>query len=250
MNIKKYISLIVTLITIGSLALAIPTFAQTNQQRMRDGKFGGGRINPRQASAIVGKVSLINGTTLEITIKAGPNRGTATIYTVDASKATVTKNGQASSVSNITLGDTITVQGTVSGTNVTAKTIRDDTSQPQQKIQDNGQSVIEGSVTSINGNTIIITNKSNIVYTIDASNAKFVVTGITSPSIANITVEDNVVVQGTVNGTNVTASSVIDQKTTVKNNTNNPGNNQKFQLGFNAGFIGGIVDFFKHLFGF
>ena len=162
------------------------------------------------------------------------------------------KGGVSSSVSSIAVGDTVMVQGTISGTNVTAKTIRDGISQGQPAIQGNGQPVVAGSVTVINGNTITITNKSNVIYSIDATNAKFVVNGVASPTISNVAVGDNVVVQGTVNGSSVVASSVIDQKakTIANNNANNTGNSQKSNTGFMGGIMGGISNFFKHLFGF
>ena len=84
-----------------------------------------------------------------------PVTTTATTYTVDASSATVTKNGAASTVSAIAVGDTVMVQGTVSGTNVTAKTIRDGVGQGQPAIQGNGQPVVAGTVTAINGNSVL-----------------------------------------------------------------------------------------------
>ena len=79
---------------------------------------------------------------------------------------------------------------------------------------------------------------------------KFVVTGVTSPTISNVAVGDNLTVQGTVNGSSVNASSVIDQKAKASNSTNNSGSNQKPQGDFMGGIMGGITNFFKHLFGF
>ena len=198
------------------------------------------------ARGIAGKVSAINGTSLTVTTQARPNGGTATTYTVDASNATVTKNFSASSVSNITVGDAVVVQGTVNGTTITAKTISDGVvPQGQPAIQGNGQPVVAGNVTVINGNTITITNKSNVTYTVDASGAKFVVSGTTSPTISNIAVGDSLTIQGTVNGNSVTASSVIDQKAKPAS-----GNSQKSGSNFMGGMMNGIGSFFKHLFGF
>jgi hypothetical protein len=200
-------------------------------------------VTKRVGTGVGGTVASINGTTLTVTSNA-VNGGTVTTYTVDASKATVTKSGATSSVSDISVGDTVMIQGTVSGTSVTATTIRDGVVQPQTAIQGNGQPVTAGSVTSISGNIITITNKSNITYTVDATNAKFSIKGVTSPTISNIAVGDNLTVQGTVSGTSVTASSVIDQKPVASNNTNKTASNPV------TGFIGGITNFFKHLFGF
>lgn len=348
MNMKKYVSIIATLATLGSLALAIPAFAQ----QAPGGQRGFGRMNGGQAPAVVGTVSAISGTTLTVTSKATLNGGTTTTYTVDASNATVTKSGQASSVSGIAIGDTVMIQGTVSGSSVTATTIRDGqlgmrgmpgqnpgifgtvsaisgnsltvtgkqgygsttatttytvdatnatvtknnaastvsaiavgdtlmiqgtvsgtsvtattirdgvmpggtrpngngTAQPA--IQGNGQPVVAGSITAINGNSITITNKSNVTYTVDATNAKFVVKGIASPTISNLAVGDNLVIQGTVNGTSVTASSIIDQKAPANSNTTNSGSGQPSSPGIFGGIghmFGGIGNFFKHMFGF
>jgi hypothetical protein len=67
-----------------------------------------------------GVVSSINGTT--ITIAEEADEGGAS-YTVNASGATVTKDGVASNLSSITVGEKIFVRGTTSGTTVTATSI-------------------------------------------------------------------------------------------------------------------------------
>ena len=238
----------VSSIAVGDTISAQGTVSGTNvtATNIRDGVMMGNGV--KNGMGVVGTVSAINGTTLTVNSKARPNGGTATTYTVNASGATVIKNGAASSVLNIAVGDTVIVQGTVSGTSVTAKTIRDGVAQPV--IQGNGQPVVAGSVTAISGNTITITNKSNVTYSVDATNAKFVVPGITNPTISNVASGDNLVVQGTVNGLNVTASSVIDQKTSVNNGSGDSNSSNQKPKGFMDGMMSGISNFFKHLFGF
>lgn len=244
-------------IAVGDTIAVQGTVSGTNvtATNIRDGVMMGGN-GQRGGMGIGGTVSAINGTSLTVTGKGRPAAGSTTAttvtYTVDASSATVTKNGAASSVPDIAVGDTIMVQGTVSGTSVTAKTIRDGVvpqGQGQPAIQGNGQPVVAGSVTAISGNVITITNKSNVTYTIDATNAKFSVNGVTNPTILNVTTGDNLMIQGTVNGTSVTASSVIDQKASANANQNNSAGKPKAQSGI-GGFFGGIGNFFKHLFGF
>jgi hypothetical protein len=246
-------------ISMGDTVFVQGTVTGTNvtATTIRDGNMANGlknkmgTANPAGGTGIRGAVASISGTTLTVTSKAPQNGGTATTYTVDASNATVTKNNAASTVSGISAGDTIMVQGTVNGTSVTAKTIRDGVTQPA--IQGNGEPVVAGSVTAISENTITITNKSNITYAVDATNAKFVVAGVTGPTISNVAVGDNLVIQGTVNGTNVTASSVIDQKPAANSNTSNQGNGQQPKPGIMGGIghmFGGIGNFFKHMFGF
>jgi hypothetical protein len=146
-------------------------------------------------------------------------------------------------------------QGTLTGTNLVATNIRDGvmmrgngskngtgvgTNQPSP-ITGNGQPVVAGAVTSVNGGSIVITNKSNVSYTVDATNAK-IVQGQNTISISNIAVGDMLVVQGTVNGNTVTASSVIDQKvvSSTTTGTTTP----------SKGFFGSIGSFFARIFGF
>ena len=241
----------------ASLALSATAFAATNNNGFHRGIGRGGMIRP----GVVGTVASVNGTTLTVTSKGWPmmrgNNAAPTpapvIYTVDASNATVTKNGTTSSVSNIAVGDTVMIQGTVSGTSVTATVIRDgmpakgqneNGKKPMPAFQGNGQPVVAGKVASVSGTTITITNSSNVTYTIDASSAKFVKGGTTNPTISNVSVGDSVVVQGTVNGTSVAAATVIDQSAPVVKNTSNT------NAGTHPGFLGSIRNFFGHLFGF
>jgi riboflavin synthase alpha subunit len=60
----------------------------------------------------------VNGTTLTVTGQNG------TSYSVDASGATASKR-QTMSLSDITVGDTVNVDGTVTGNSITAKQILD-----------------------------------------------------------------------------------------------------------------------------
>ena len=247
---KNNVASTITGIALGDTVIVQGTVSGTNIAaiNIRDGIMMGG-VRGENGQGISGTVASISGTTLTVTSKARTNKGTTTTYTVDASSATVTKNGVASSVSAIVVGDTVVAQGTVTGTNVVAKTIRDGMLQAQLEIQGNGQPVIAGSVTAISGNTITIKNKSNVIYTINASGAKFVIGGVASPTVSNVVVGDNLVVQGTVNGNAVTASSVIDQKVKTNSESNN-GEGQKAKPGFMGGMMNGIGSFFKHLFGF
>jgi preprotein translocase subunit YajC len=105
--------------------------------------------------------------------------------------------------------------------------------------------VVAGTVASISGNSISINTSSNTSYTIDASSAAIVKNNASS-TVSSIAVGDYVVVQGAVNGTSVTASSVIDQPASSApgNSGNAPGHLK------GMGFLGSIGSFFKHLFGF
>lgn len=232
---------------------------------------GAGMVRP----AVVGTVSAINGDTLTVTshgfggMMGKPNTTASapatTMYSVDATNAVVYKNNATSSVSAIASGDNVFVQGTVSGTNVTATVIRDGVMAPGGKggmhgnasstkpmtppisFTGNGQPVVAGSITSVSGNSIVITNKSNVTYTIDATSANVQKQGVGTSTVSALTVGDSVLVQGTVNGNSITASTVVDQGVTA---TNSSQSGQGKPAGFLGGFLGGIGHFFSHLFGF
>ena len=207
---------------------------------------------------IFGTVATTDGaTTLTVTSKIGPqNATTATTYTVNASGATVTKNGATSTFANIAIGDTVMIQGTINGTTVTAKTIRDGLPQNEKPKQNdkekpkqpaptfvgNGQPIVGGKVTAITGNAITIaTIQGNITYTVDATNATITKNG-TKGTITSISVGDSIIAQGTVNGNSVTATSVIDSTKANTPTTASPSVTKKI-----TGAIGG---FFHKLFGF
>jgi hypothetical protein len=287
---KKYISLIAGTGLLMSLALALPAFAQTQVSAnvgasvgggmgMMHGGFRGGP-GPARVPGVFGTVTAINGTSLTVTSKtfgfqhsssSAATTAAATVYTVDASNATVYKDNATSTISVVATGDTLMVQGTISGTNVVARTIRDGVvpggamgeqgmggglgrgasstrmnASSTPIITGNGEPVIAGSISAISGDTLTVTNASNVTYSVDATNAKIVKNG-TSTALANITTGDNVVIQGVVNGTSVTASSVIDQGTGSHSGTPTT---TPSKGGGAGGFLGAIGGFFKHLFGF
>jgi hypothetical protein len=112
---KRFLAISIFIASLSVLFTAGAAFAQSSPPSGGYGHNGSGGF-----SGIFGQVTAINGTTITIT----DSRNSST-YTVDASNATVTKNGAASSVSAIAVGDTIVVQGTTSGDSVTATSIMD-----------------------------------------------------------------------------------------------------------------------------
>ena len=272
MNNKKYVSALITLTTLATLMVAVPALADNNgssTQSSPQGIWGGrngrgeGMMN-RVGNGVFGTVSAINGNIITVTSKRGGPKATTnnattttTTYTIDATNAKITKNNVAGTIGSILVGDTLVAQGTLTGTNLVATTIRDgalmlgkgrdlgnETNNGANQtlpFTGNGQPIVAGTVSSINGSTLTITNKSNVSYTVDATNAK-IVQGQTTITVSNIVVGDSVVVQGTINGNTVTASNIIDQKvtTTTTGTTTQP----------NRGFFGSIGSFFSRLFGF
>ena len=261
------------------LVVFVPAFAATSAGVANNGGGWGGGLGMRDGAmmgsrmpGVFGTVTAVNGTTLTVTQKTRPNAASSnptaspTVYMVDASSATVMKSGANSTLSNVAVGDTVMVQGTVDGTNVTATVIHDglggmmggrgmregfgwgmaSSTSSTPPITGNGEPVIAGNVASVSGTTLTVTNASNVTYTVDVSGAKIVKGGATI-AVTSVATGDNVVVQGTVNGTSVTAASVIDQETGSGNRgiagTASP-------LGSHTGFFGSIGSFFKRIFGF
>ena len=207
------------------------------------GQGGNGRFG------IFGTVASVNSSTITVNAKQGFGSTTATTYTVDASNAKVTKDNAAATVADIKQDDTVFVQGTLSGTTVTATAIRDGKmAQNNTAVQGNGQPIVAGTVSSIGDKTLTITNKSNQQYTVDAASAK-VTQGNNTIDFSNIKTGDSVIVQGTFNGNSVSASTIIDQTRPASASATSSGSAgiaQKPQFGF----LGSIGQFFMHLFGF
>lgn len=226
-----------------------------------------------KGQGVMGTVTSVNGTTLVVSVLRGMASSTApTSFTIDASSAAVIKNAATSTVSAISVGDRVMIRGTVSGTNVAATEIRDGAmmnafGRPSAEgmqnrregqgrgdngegnalpaITGNGQPVVVGDVTSITGTSVVITNKSNVTYTIDASAAKILKSGNASSTISNISVGDSIVVQGTVNGNSVAASSILDGGTKAAG-----AGVEDTQAPKARGFFGGVRTFFGRIFGF
>lgn len=212
---------------------------------------------------VFGTVTSVNSDIITINGRQGFGSTTAAVsYTVDATNATVKKNNATSTISAIAVGDTIFAQGTVTGTNVVATNIRDGVmtgmrgkGQPGSgtgprpvasstpAFVGNGQPVVAGTVSAISGNSLTVTTASNVTYTVDVSSAK-VVQGQNTIALSSIVVGNKVLIQGTVNGTSITASTVVDQSAPAGGTPSTPGKAQP------RGFFGGIGQFFAHLFGF
>jgi hypothetical protein len=272
MKNKIIISAVTVAVIASALLMAGTAFAQSVNASPRAwvGGIGHGTMKP----VVFGTVASVNGNTLTVTSKNFGMRPesssgnttpipTPTTYTVDATNATVMKNNATSTVSNIAVGDTVVVQGTVSGTSVTATMIRDGvvpmmgrgmgmkgkpgmgghaSSTPSAFIPGNGQPVIGGTVSAVSGSTLTVkTANGGVTYTVDAASA-IVVKGNATSTVSAITVGDRVVVQGSVSGTSVSAYSVSDSGVAPAASTTGP-------KGM-GGVFGAIGGFFKHIFGF
>ena len=297
MNNKKYISRVL----LGALVavMAVPAFVsaaemhvgtgqggtsdmsvrrggngQDNSRGMMNGVMGmrGGEFRP----VAIGTVSSINGTTLTVVGKKNigsdervpdvtdGNNFATTTFTVTATNAQVRKNNATSTLSSIAVGDMVSIEGTISGTSVTATVIHDGAirgfgmkaegkaggmmgvgRQASSTIMmgGNGQPIIAGKVSAISGAILTITNNSNVAYSIDTTNAK-ITQGNTTISLANIIVGDTILAQGTINGTSVIATTVMDQ--TNHSTTNISTTTQNIR----KGMFGGLGQLFMRMFGF
>lgn len=257
----------VAAIAIGDTVMVQGTINGTSvtATQIRDGMMGNpGDMMGGRGQGTRGTVTSISGNTITLTSKAGPNGATATIYTINAANASVTKAGVASTLTSIAVGDTLMVQGTLSGTTVTATKINDGenadgphgtgTAGPgaaaSPTITGNGEPVIGGTVASISGTSLTITNKSNVTYTVNASSSTVNKAGATA-TLASVAVGDNVIVQGTVSGTAVVATSILDQGVvTAAPSTGSNATGNTIQTRSLGGLFGRIGSFFQHLFGF
>ncbi|MEI6843078.1 MAG: hypothetical protein WCK48_01020 [bacterium] len=260
----KYLLLLpVALGITGTLAMAVPALADTTTGTTSTTKHQNAMwIRGGRGPGIMGTVNSISGNTLTVTSNAPVASGTtATVYTVDATNAKITKNNTAGTIASILVGDTVSVKGTVTGTNVVATMIRDgvvpnnkgmmgkkDGTTPNiPMMKGNGQPIVGGTVSKITGSILTITNQSNITYSVDATNAS-IYKGKATTTISSIATGDRVIAQGTVNGTSVVATSVIDQGQPVTTTTGTTNSGQSPPA--HTGFFGGIENFFGKLFGF
>ncbi len=217
----------------------VQTANATNQSI---GAHTGGDMHGEKPAA-VGTVTAVSGSTLTVS-----DTQSKTTYTVDASAATITKVSVPAtatstatqpakptettiSVSDIAVGDTVMVQGTISGTSIAATAIHDGQMPMHGGFSGRPHDAAHGTVAAVSGDTLTVIDKqSNTTYTVDASTAsvKKITFDTGSGTTANtngaqrvkptettitasdIAVGDTVMVQGTVSGTTVTATSITD----------------------------------------
>lgn len=103
-------------VLLGTVLTAGTTFASTAEINRR--------IKTNNPN-VIGTVSTVSGNTLTITAKKNKKKNTTKTYTVDATNAKIIKAGTSTAVSNIAIGDTVMIKGTINGANITATSIRD-----------------------------------------------------------------------------------------------------------------------------
>jgi hypothetical protein len=199
----------VIVISTGLIALtlftSVPVFAASNNPAAGTLNKGARLLSQ---PTVMGTVASINGTAIVLTGKNGIS------YTVDASKATLTKAKKSPiTITDIKAGDTLRVFGVVSGTNVVATKIiagafvRANHPVGAKDIKTPGMS---GKVTAISGTTITLTTKNSKVYTVDATNAVIIKSPKTTIKVSDIVVGDSLRVTGAITGNNVVATKIYD----------------------------------------
>jgi hypothetical protein len=206
---KKSTVIALAAVILSASAFGFNGIALAENQASSSWKSSQGHIKNylQHAPGVIGTISSINGNIIAMT---GKNN---TTYTIDASTAKIFKNrNTVITAADMKVGDVIMAQGTVSGTSVAATTIFDGKPIVGKKNQGNFPGVM-GVVSSMNGTTFMVTAKDGVVYTIDAANAKI---HKGSPAIAatlsDILNGDTIMVRGSVSGTTVTASTILDGK--------------------------------------
>jgi len=195
---------------------------------------------------IVGVVTLVNNGSISMTVQAS-STAAITTYTVSTNGAKIIKSGATTTVSSIQINDKIAVIGTVSGTDIAAKTIIDGilphTTGPPTGIKGGrfgsttGRSFASstqpfvrpaafGTVSAINGSSSFSlaekTKTGTTTLSIDTNQSTVFREGTTTASFSTIAVGNLVAVSGTTTSTNeILASKVtIMQKTTFGKGSN------------------------------
>ncbi len=172
---------------------------------------GGFRGGPH----VDGTVTAVSGNIVTVTEEA--NEG-GTVYSVDTSGATITKDGAASTLSAVAVGDHVFARGTVNGKNVTASRLYDGKGPggPGMARGGFGGPGMGGTVTAINGTTLTVSGGMNgvAVFTVDASKATVTKSGATA-DLSGIAVGDKIFVRGTITTATVTATGLIEGQPTA-----------------------------------
>lgn len=222
------------------------SFVRSSDDDDKNDDKGSDRMN-KFWSGIIGKVTAINGTTITISSMTPWNKDSkTTVYTVDATNAKIEKESvDNETISDIKVGDMIVVEGTVTGTTVVATEIHSGLfkakwEDAKDSFVTSGDPVIGGTVTAVSDSTITIKNKDDVTYTINAKDAKIVRKGFDTSVLSDIKVGDNILVQGVVNNTTVTAKLILDTSFKIDMNGNTSGDN-----GVHRGFFSRVGVFFK-----
>lgn len=209
---------LVTLPILGALMLiggGIAGYASITNADAGEGSMGQGMMARMgkgiRAPHVAGTITTISGSTLSITAEANHGGGT---YTIDASSATIMKDGAEASLSSFKVGDRVMAEGTIEGTNVKATKIGSRMGKGFGGRGGHGKGHgVMGEVTAVAGATITVKGMDGTSYTVNAGAAK--VQKMAEGTLSDIAVGDRIGVQGSVSGTTVTATTIMDNLPTM-----------------------------------
>ena len=198
----------------GAAAIASAASAPTNSVPTTQNAGGKGMgFGRRGPPGIIGTVTAVAGERITVTDMHG------TVYTALLTNAKITKNVGGTQPTTITAadinrGDTIGVRGTISGSMVTATFVMDGISltapvgDKRSGFGGHREPGISGKVSSVSGTTLTIAAADGTIYTVDAASATL--SKLQTITTSDLVVGDEVGVMGTVSGTSVTATDIMD----------------------------------------
>jgi len=236
---------------------------QKNEDKDDDERPG---VRMMVGKGITGTVTAVTASSITVD---GKHASTTGVFTVDVTGAKFFKNSATTTLSSILVGDTVFVEGRVSGSSATAVAVydgklplalqkaqimreekKDDWREKREdRIADHVRgSAILGIVTNINGNILIVdgkmgTSTATTTYTVDATNSKIFKDKATT-TISAILTGDRVLVEGSISGTNVTANYIFEGKLPL----NGKAINAFLEEPVRGKFIEKINNFFKKFF--
>ncbi len=224
---------------------------EDNDDHKKGGDTSDGRMykgddkNESRSIGITGTVTAISGST--IAVKSNRNN---TTYNVVTANAKIYKGPTVKALADIKVGDFIIAEGSIEGDKFMATRILDtqfNMNYPENGNWENFKPGIMGTISAVSGTTLTVTAKDGTVYTVATADAKFQKEKGSTIGINDLKVGDTVLIQGTVNGTNVTAKNVFDAQITM-NKIENKMDKMENNNGNHNGFFVRFGNFFRNIF--
>jgi hypothetical protein len=231
---------VAALLGVTAVGYSVSAFADTATSAVASLTTTNSGQNKRQPG-VGGTITAIDGTNITITGKD------SSVYVADVSAATYVKITEPTvptttterpkptitsiALGDIKVGDTVMIKGTVSGTQVTATEVAVGifTGGPGGMMGHKGEAshdhapegehkakpAAAGIIQTVAGNTVTIKDRNSAIYTVDATSAKILKdsgTRGTAPvqgTIADLTVGNMLMAQGTLSGSTVVATEIV-----------------------------------------
>jgi len=189
---------------IALAAVVLPSLAFADNGNVNGNMSLHSNVNATvKRKSVTGIVASVSGMTIMLTAK----NASSTVYSVDATNAKLVRRyGASMQITDIQTGDMLQVQGTVTGTSVTASAVRDLSLQ-----QRNGSFV--GTITAINGSSFTLNSKARGDQTINLTSTTVYRLGDKAASSTALAVGETVTVNGVWDRTN---KNVTAKRVTIK----------------------------------